>query len=589
VLGTTGKDPEGTNLIRKLTVPHTPTKLNPSYRWTPATAWEDFKKLYKYNDQDVLAEDEVSAHIPDLTPYELATWITDQTINARGMLFDIETLNASLDVLAQAGEKYNAELKALTGGLVKTVNQNKKFIEWVQSRGVHTRSVDEEHREELLKGYLPPDVHRALDIARLIMGANIKKLKSIKLQLSSDNRLRNQYVYCGADRTGRWSGPMQSLTAEGPQTAECESCGRFFGVQKACPHCGSLMFHVLPEWGNGAVRQAKRDIRTKSLEYIEQIWVSPIEVLTGCIRGLIIPKPEHKFICCDFSAVEAVVAACVSRCQWRIDVFSTHGKIYEESAARATGISFEEILAYKKEHGRHHPVRNGIGKIRELAGGYGGWIGAWKNFGAEKYFNNDGEIKADVLKWREESPEIVDMWGGQYRGYNQPELFGLEGAFIKAILNPGTNHQVNDFTISVEGDTLYMQLPSGRYLYYHEPRLIETHDKMGRPAWKITFMGYNTQTKKGPKGWIRQETYGGRIFQNGVQAVAGDIHAEALTRCEQNNYPIVLDTHDEALAEVPDSPIYTLQRMVDLLEIRPYWASWWPIKATGWEAYEYGK
>lgn len=612
VLGTAEKDRVGYNLIRKLSIPLTPTKNRSNRRWTPATAWADFAAFYDYNEQDVVAEDNVSARIPDLTPYELQIWQMDQTINARGVQVDTVTLDAALDILGQASKKYNNELCQLTGGAVETVNQNARFIAWVQTQGVMTNSLDADHRKNLLATNLPPAVRRALEIAELIMSANVKKLRTLKLQVSSDGRLRDQYTYCGADRTGRWSAggvQLQNITAKGPKTARCGDaiqCGKFFGRgehlpkndagQSCCPRCGSWLWGDEPEWTIEAVEQAIDDILNRDLFLIERIWGAPVDVLCGCLRGMFIARPGHKLVCCDFSAIEAVAAACLSRCHWRIEVFATHGKIYEASAAKATGIPFEEILAYKKQHGSHHPARKGVGKIRELAGGYGGWINAWKNFGADEYFEDDEAIKQDVLKWREESPEIVEMWGGQYRWCGPgkwdyaPEMHGLEGAAIQAILNPGTCYAVHDITYGVADDVLFCRLPSGRYLYYHRPRLHDVPDKLNRgPSLQITFEGYNSNPQKGRIGWGRWETFGGRLFENVVQAVSCDIQAEALLRLEKAGYPVVMHTHDEGTAEVPDDPAYNVPAMAAIMSERPSWAAWWPLKAAGWEHYRYQK
>lgn len=607
VLGTIQKDKAGHNLTRKLSIPLTPTKNRPAHRWTPATAWADFAAFYDYNNQDVVAEDHASAQIPDLTPYELEVWQMDQTINARGVQVDTVTLDAALDILDQTERKYTAELFQLTGGAVCSVSEISMLADWIRARGVpmdnlQADTVTHKIRELRAVPSAAPAVLRALEIRDTLGAANVKKLRTLKLQVSSDGRLRDQYVYCGADRTGRWSAggvQLQNITAKGPKACQCEACEKTFGAETnpdACPRCGSFMFHGLPEWTIDAVEQAIEDVRTHDLAHVERVWGDPIAVLCGCLRGLFTARPGHKLVCCDFSAIEAVAAACLSRCQWRIEVFSTHGKIYEASAAKATGIPFEEILAYKKEYGSHHPARKGVGKIRELAGGYGGWINAWKNFGADKYFEDDKAIKADVLKWREESPEIVDMWGGQFRWVGpgkwdyMPELFGLEGAAIQAIMNPGKCYAVHDITYGVADDVLLCRLPSGRFLHYHRPRLHDVPDKLNRgAAVQITFEGYNSNAQKGRVGWGRWETYGGRLFENVVQAVSCDIQAEALLRLERAGYPVVMHTHDEGTAEVPDDPAYNVPTMSAIMSERPAWASWWPLKAAGWEHFRYQK
>jgi len=599
VLGTLQKNPEGERLIRKLTRPHTPTKNRPAIRWTPATAWPDFEAFYRYGEGDVGAEDAAATRIPDLTPAELASWQLDQRINARGVQVDVAALDAALGILRQTEDKYNAELQTITGGAVKGVGEIAKIQAWMAGRGYHIDNMQKPTVDEAVRaGDAPPDCQRVLEIRQELGAANVKKLRTLKLQVSSDGRLRDQYKWCGADRTGRASAggvQLQNITAKGPKSQLCCACERYSGQGARCPRCRSDDVAACVDWTVDAVDDAIKDIITGSLDHVERVWGSSITVLCGILRGLFIAREGHKLVCVDYSAVEAVVAACLSRCQWRIEVFSTHGKIYEASAAKATGIPFETILAHKKEHGTHHPARKGVGKIRELAGGYGGWIGAWRNFGADDYFDSDDEIKADVLAWRDESPEIVNMWGGQFvhcgpgKWDYRAELFGLEGAVIEAIRNPGQCFAVQDITYAVHDDVLYCRLPSGRFLHYHRPRLSPTEDKLRRgPAVKITFEGWNSNSQKGAVGWWRMETYGGRLFENVVQATAADLQFDGLAGAESEGYAIVMHTHDEGVAEVPlgfGSP----EHLTEIMIRRPSWASWWPIRGAGWQHKRYQK
>lgn len=608
VLGTPQKDPAGHNLVRKLTRPQKPTKARPEFRHTPANNWADFQALYAYCDQDIVAEDGASAHIPDLTDYEHRTWLLDQTVNARGVQVDVQTLDAALDILDQTARKYTRRLAEITDGAVGSASEVAKILEWLASHEqIRLPDLRSETVTETLRRDLPPVAREVLEIRAALASANVKKLPALRQQVSSDGRLRDQYTYCGADRTGRWASggvQLQNMTAKGPEVAECESCERIFGYGDhlleqpdggtlECPRCGSWLFHTLPEWNIQAVEQAIEDIRTRDLVHVEEVWGAPIAVLCGCLRGLFTAREGHTLICCDFSAIEAVAAACLSRCQWRIDVFNTPGAcIYTQSASKITGTPLEVYQAYRHEHGGHHPDRKKIGKIAELASGYGGWLNAWRAFGADM---EDSEIKQAILAWREASPEIVEMWGGQFRWVGpgkwhfQPELFGLEGAAIQAILNPGKCFSHIDITYGVHNDVLYCRLPSGRYLHYHRPRLVDGVDKLNRgPCYNITFEGYNSNPTKGPIGWHRLDTFGGRLFENVVQAVSCDIQAEALQRCEARGYPIVMHTHDEGTAEVPEG-FGSLDEMCDIMAERPSWASWWPLRAAGWTHKRYQK
>lgn len=600
VLGTPQKDKRGTQLIQLLCRPNTKTKNRQYYRRTPLTDWPLFQEIYDYCDQDIVAEAGVSAKLPDLTGYERRTWLVDQTINLRGVQVDMAALSACMDILQQADTLYTAELATVTGGAVTSASQVAKIVAWLAScEGVHLPDLTADTvKDTLEQSDLPPDARRVLEIRALLGGANVKKLYTLARSVSRDGRLRDQYSYCGARQTGRWSAggvQLQNFTSKGPDSKTCTCCGRIVGaVALVCPSCRGMYFDTRSDWTVEAVEHALGDIQRRDLNYLIRVWGDPGTLLAGCLRGLLIAKPGHDLICADFSAIEAVVAACVSRCQWRIDVFSGHGKIYEASASKTTGIPLEEILQYKRDTGQHHPSRKTIGKVRELAGGYGGWVGAWKNFGADEFMTDD-EIKADVLKWREESPEIVEMWGGQFKWCGpgkwdyRPELFGLEGAAIQAIMQPGQWFSHIDISYIVRDNVLFCKLPSGRFIQYHNPRLDAAEDKLRRgPSWCITFMGYNTNPKQGPIGWVLRETYGGRLFENVVQAISADIQAEALVRLEDAGYGVVMHTHDEGTAEVPEG-FGSVEEMEVIMSQRPTWAEWWPIKAAGWRHKRYQK
>ena len=597
VLKVEDKDKEGKRLIQKLSRPHTPTKNRPAHRWTPATAPEDFEAFYRYCGQDVRSESQAAARMPDLTEYERAIWLTDQRINLRGVQVDTETLNAALDILTQAEQALTLELQTITEGAVSSASAV------AQMRGYLTVELDDLQagtvRSTLARDDLAPDDRRVLEIRQALSSANVKKLHSIAAQINSDGRLRCQYQYCGADRTGRWSAggvQLQNITSKGPKSKRCSECGTYVGGHHAdrCPVCGWFTADTLtpcPEWTVDAVCSAVNVIRGRDLAKLTEVWGDPITLLCGCLRGLFVAKPGHDLVCCDFSAIEAVVLACVSGCQWRIEVFQTHGKIYEMSASKITGVPFEEFEAYKQANGMHHPLRKSIGKVAELASGYGGWIGAWKAFGADEHFASDEEIKKQILAWRAASPEIVEFWGGQFDTHNFRErrLFGLEGAFIQATLQPGQWVTVGPVAYGHHDGVTYCRLPSGRLLAYHGVELVIEEDRFGRgPVYAITFMGYNSNPTKGPVGWTRLDTYGGRLCENVVQAISADIQGEALCRLEAAGYAVVMHTHDEAVAEVPEG-WGSVEEMAAIMSQRPVWADWWPIRAAGWRHKRYQK
>jgi DNA polymerase bacteriophage-type len=242
VVGTTKKRKEGKRLINKLCRPVNGSKANPLGRWTPANAWHEYLTMYYYNEGDVQSEDEVASLVPDLSTQELQVWLLDQKINDRGMLVDVETLEAALFILEQAEEKYTAEVQRLTEGQVGSINEVQSIPPWCESRGFHIPDVTKDSVKEALDRDPPSEVRRVLEIRQILGSANVKKLNAFKLQTCRDGRLRDQYKYCGADRTGRFSAvgvQMQNVTAKGPESALCNECNSFFNhtANKECPLC----------------------------------------------------------------------------------------------------------------------------------------------------------------------------------------------------------------------------------------------------------------------------------------------------------------------------------------------------------------
>lgn len=596
------KDADGKRLLDRFSIPRNPTKADPRRRIRPSEDPVDGPRLYAYNERDIMAEAEASARIPDLPPFELAFWQADQAINRRGVAIDRPMVEACIAIVEQALAAGNAELCALTGGTVEATSEVQKLRGWLGAHGVHLHSLDEEAVEEALRRPgLPPHCERALRIRQAVGSASVKKVFAMANQATAAGRLHDLFSYHAA-RTGRatGNGPQpQNLPKAGPQVRQCDKaagCGRYYGkTLAACPHCGTPeQFSSVEEWAPEVAEDALAAIASRSLEWVEYVFGAgnALPVVSGCLRGLFVAADGHDLICSDYSAIEAVVLAMLAGEKWREEVFRTHGKIYEASASMITGVPLEEFFRHKKETGHHHPHRNGIGKFAELASGFQGWVGAWKAFGAGEHMS-DEEIKRAILKWRLASPAIVEFWGGQFRGrpwepgYRQ-EYYGLEGAAVQAILSPGVAYPYRDITYQCDpsGAALYCRLPSGRLLTYHHPQLRPSDRDAG---YSLSYEGYNTNPKNGPVGWIRMDTWGGRLTENVVQAVARDVLAHAIVNLERAGYPVVLHIHDEVVAEVP-AGWGTIEEFESILGTLPVWCAHWPVKAAGgWRGRRYRK
>jgi DNA polymerase len=580
----------GKRLIGIFGRPHNPTQRRSRLRILAEDAPQDFAAYCHYNLLDIAAESAVSELTPDLSLAELNLWLLDQQINVHGCPIDTDSLRGCIAILDAAAARYTRELQDHTGGAVQSAAEVKKIREWLAQRDADPGSLEADVIDAALaeddaadwQTKLPYPTRRVLEIRRQLGAASVKKCYTMARQLSAAGRLHDLFTYCGADRTGRFSGrgaQPQNLPKAGPKVLRCE-CGRHFRERPVgwkCPWCGCDSGFAAPaEWSVDAVEDALTVIRSHQLQHVETFFGEALAVVSGCLRGLFVAAPGHDLVCADYSAIEAVVLAMLSGEQWRIEVFRTHGRIYEESASRITGVPFAEFMAHKQRTGQHHPLRNKIGKYAELASGYQGHQGAWLKFGAGQHLTNE-EIVKHVTKWREQSPAIVNFW------------YGLERAAHAAVRAPGQAFAYRGICYQMsERDALHCRLPSGRLLTYHQPRLVMV-ERFERPQLQLAYMGWNTDTTKGPRGWIRMLTYGGRLTENVVQAVARDILTNAMPRVAAAGYQIVLHVHDELATMVPEGwgSVEELSQL--MCSPLPTWAADWPVRASGWRGKRYRK
>lgn len=593
-LGTFPKDPKGEVLLRKFAMPRQPRKSDgpdpdPTTLWNIPSPLEAFE-LASYNVDDIRAESAASAIIPDLIPQALDYWLMDQACNARGLGVDIETVRASCSIIEQAQQRYGAEIVRITGGAVSRASEVQKLLTWLaETQGVRMGAADEAAvDEQLARDDLPAPARRALEIRQLIGSASAKKVFAMQRMATPEGRLCNLFNFHGA-RTGRDThADVQpgNLPKFGPKLRWCDDsgCGRAYGATlRQCPHCGtSDAFSRMTPWQFEAVEPAIEVLRTGDLDSVERIYGDALATIRGCIRSMICAADGYDLVCSDYSSIEAVVLAVLAGEQWRLDAFRNGEQIYLHGASGVTGRSYEWYVQYQQEHGHHHPDRNALGKVAELALGYAGWINAWRQFGGQ---GTDEEIRDIILKWRAASPEIVEFWGGQFRGTpwrpDRMEFFGLEGAAVQAVLNPGQEFHARMIGYQVVDDALLCRLPSGRRLTYQQPRVQLASRRQGWiEQYELSYMGWNSNPAMGPMGWHRIQTFGGRLAENVTQAVAYDVMAHAAVQLERRGYPIVLRVHDELAAEVPHG-VGTVEEFEAIMCDLPPWAQGWPIRAAG--------
>ena len=598
------KDKDGKRLLDKFSVPRNPTKADPRRRIRPEDDPEDAKRLYGYCLTDIDAEDEVAARVPDLEGEELEFWLADQAINRRGAHIDLAGVENCCAQVDAALERYNDELRTLTGGVVERASEVQKLTGWLGAHGVYMATMDEDAVTEVLKSL--GDHHgaprRALEIRQAVGSASVKKVYSMRLKCARGGRIHDLFSYHAA-RTGRPTGnnpQPTNMPKAGPDVVRCGhdgrtqhsvGCGRYHGAHLSkCPWCGVMgPPGRKAEWCVEAAEDALEVISWRSLPLLEHFFGDAMLAVSGSLRGLFDATPGKHLVSSDFTAIEAVVTAALAGEQWRMDVFRAGTDIYLESISRSEGVSVAEMIEYRARTGMHHPLRQ-KGKTQELALAYMGWVGALKAFGA---VGTDEELKQQVLAWRKASPAIVELAGGQTRDFGRStEYFGMEGACVQALLNPGVRQHVKrldgtDSGLSYlhHGHTLYLTLLGGRHIAYQNPRLTATGTWRG---YRITFEGWNTNPKKGVPGWITMDIYAGICIENAGQSVARDIQRRAILNCERADLPVVLHVYDEDVADCG------LDRTVEELEACmmdvPDWAREWPIKAAGgWSGRRYRK
>lgn len=622
------KNADGRRLLNKFSVPRNPTKNDPRTWVYPEEDPIDAEFLYSYCDDDVIAEEAASAAMPPMTDDEREMWLFDQEINWRGLAIDRKGVDDCAAVLNQALDRYGEELETLTGGVKPTELERLKG--WLAAQHVYVNSLDADHVEALLKKLAPHPpggifpARRAIELRALVGSASVKKIFAMQRMASNDNRVRNTIVHHGA-RTGRPTGegaqPLNMLRT-GPKLLTCDHCHKpFKPAHDACPWCAAPLPKKLKALWTPAMVDAVLEIMAyRSLDLVEYFFGDALLCVGGCSRGLFCAGEGKQLVASDYSAIEAVVTAELAGETWRKEAFHNRVPIYLASAAKITGHTVEWYEDYSRENGEHHPDRQNIGKVAELALGFGGWIGAWRNFDETDTFD-DQQVKDLIKAWRAASPAIVELWGGQWRGppwRGYAESFGLEGAAIEAVQNPDrwvrprlrqmlpggelgdwrTDTPDIHFMHETATDRLLIRLPSGRHLTYWEPRLAPSDREYASPGeLSLSYMTDNTNPNYGAIGWVRMSTFGGRLCENVVQAVAHCLLRFAMRELRREGFDVVLHVYDEIVVEIswlpaspPGVPDPIVARVEEIMSRVNTWAQGWPVRAAdGWRGHRYRK
>lgn len=494
-LGDGGKSAEGKALIKYFSCPVKPTKVNGGRtRNLPhhdPTKWEAFKNYCK---QDVEAERNVGRRLAKYTipQSEREHYILDQQINDRGILVDTDfALKATVMDDLFSAELYK-QLQHLTG--LDNPNSPTQLKKWLSAQTQsEVTSVAKGNVLELLEGKTLPIVEEVLKLRQMGAKTSTKKYVSMLACACEDGRAHGLFQFYGANRTGRWAGRL-------------------------------IQMQNLPQNHLEHLEQARTMVASGDYELAKMLYDDIASVLSQLIRTAFIAKPDHTFAVADFSAIEARVIAWLSGEAWRLKVFNTHGKIYEASASKMFNVPIESVTK-----GSDYRAK---GKVAELALGYQGAVGALKTMGGEAMGLDEAEMDVIVKKWRKANPAIVQLWAD------------LEQCAVQALkTRKAVKSQHKGLVFEYDGEVLTILLPSGRKLFYQSPSFTKNKwDKLS-----IRYKGMDQLTKQ----WTYVDTYGGKLTENIVQAIARDLLADAMQRVDKAGFNIVMTIHDEIVCEIP--------------------------------------
>lgn len=523
---------EGKALIRYFSIPCKGTKANGfRNRNLPEHDKDKWNTFKSYCGKDVEVERNIRKQLEkyQITENEQKLWCLDQKINDMGVKVESEIINHALAFDSKYQERLRDEAITLTGvENPKSTAQMKKWL--LEAEGLEIETLSKETVANLLNEVTNDDVKRALELRQELSKTSIKKYEAMNRALCKDNRIRGLLQFYGANRTGRWA-------------------GRLVQVQN------------LPQNKLKDLDLARNLLKEGQYETLEMLFDSVPDVLSQLIRTAFIPSDNSRFIVADFSAIEARVIAWIAGEKWRMDVFNSHGKIYEASASQMFKVPIETIT-------KGSPLRQ-KGKVAELALGYQGSKGALLAMGALKMGLKEEELPELVTAWRNSNSKIVKLWSD------------VEKAAITTIKDKTAVTIQHGIEFSFESGVFFIKLPSERKLSYVRPS-IDIDERFNKPM--ITYEG----AEQGTKQWGRLKTYGGKLVENIVQAIARDCLAEAMIRLDEADYKIVMHIHDEVVLDVPYG-FGSLEDVGEIMGTPISWAKGLPLRADAFETNYYKK
>ena len=531
------KDTRGKNLIKYFSMPCDPTKTNGGRtRNYPSDDREKWETYIEYNRQDVIVEREIRKKLIKHKPpeSERQLWLNDLRINAHGIRIDEDLVRSAIAINESLSKALTSESSAITE--LENTNSVAQLKDWLGYRlGEAPESLNKESIKELLQQPLAPDVRRVLEIRQQLGKSSIKKYEAMRntnvIAPNGQRYCHDLFQFYGAGRTGRWAG----------RTVQLQN---------------------LPRNSMDGLDTARELVKDGDLDFLLCMYDNVPDVLSQLIRTSFIPTAGNLFYVADFSAIEARVIAWLSGEKWRLDTFRNGGDIYCESASQMFGVPVVK-------HGINGELRQ-KGKVAELALGYGGGANALITMGALKQGLTEAELPDIVTRWRAKSPKIIEFWNA------------CDTAAKNAIIYGKTVTLPNGISFEKTKGALLIHLISGRDLTYLFPKI--GTNRFGGESIEYKGMAQTASV------FTTLETYGGKLVENIVQAVARDCLGAAMMRLQAAGYQVVGHIHDEVIIDAPSKdPDATLKEIVRLMCKPTDWNKGLPLNADGFYSDYYKK
>ncbi|WMZ85097.1 DNA polymerase [Staphylococcus pseudintermedius] len=524
------KDKAGKNLIRYFSVPCKPTKVNGGRtRNLPMHNPEKWQQFIDYCIRDVEVEMSIAIKIKDfpVTKEEQKYWNLDQRINDRGIKLSKELMLGANELDKMSKEDLLKQAIQITG--LENPNSTSQLLNWLnEEQGLDIPNLQKKIVQEYLKS-ATGKAKQMLEIRLQMSKTSVKKYNKMHDMMCEDERVRGLFQFYGAS-TGRWAGrgvQLQNLTKHYMSEVELDIARDFIKAQ-----------------------------RFEDLSLL--LATPPKDLLSQLVRTTFVAKEGYTLAVSDFSAIEARVIAWYAKEEWRLDVFNTHGKIYEASAAQMFGVPIESIT-------KGDPLRQ-KGKVSELALGYQGGPGALKAMGALDMGIKESELQGLVDSWRKANRNIVNFWKA------------CQDAAINTVRTRKT-HYTHGLRFYIKKGLLMVELPSGRSLAYPKARISE--NEWGAPV--VEYMGLDINRK-----WSKLKTYGGKLVENIVQATARDLLAVSMLRLDNAGFNIVGHVHDEVIVEIPQNS-NGLSKIEKIMSKQVKWAEGLNLNSDGFTSPFYMK